>query len=198
MLAKIAYDEYYNDIGRMMADLGKLLRYNFKLLAAAGCKHIQLDEPLFTVADEDEVHAVEVINSAIEGLPGDIHVSVHICRGNYAVGKEYDGQIGHRYFDTGRYKADLVCGIECSSYLVEYDMAHHYEGLLGDKQLGGVEGPVEFIVMNFAAFPALVSAAQNAPLLIAVTAWCGWSSFCCWLGDGGAIMARAVRVTRPT
>ena len=65
-----------------------------------------------------------------------MHVSMHICQGNYAVGKEYDGQIGHRYFDTGRYKADLVCKIECSSYLVEHDMAHHYEGLLGNKQLG--------------------------------------------------------------
>jgi len=45
-------------------------------------------------------------------------------------------QIGHRYFDTGRYKSDLICKIECSSYLVEYDMAQHYRGLLGDRQLG--------------------------------------------------------------
>jgi 5-methyltetrahydropteroyltriglutamate--homocysteine methyltransferase len=61
---------------------------------------------------------------------------MHICQGNYAVGKEYDGQIGHRYFDTGRYKADHICKIDCSSLLVEYDMAHHYEGLLGNRQLG--------------------------------------------------------------
>jgi 5-methyltetrahydropteroyltriglutamate--homocysteine methyltransferase len=73
---------------------------------------------------------------AIEGLPADVHVSVHVCQGNYAVGKEYDGQIGHRYFDHGRYKADKICGIECSSLLIEHDMTHHYEGLLGNKQLG--------------------------------------------------------------
>jgi 5-methyltetrahydropteroyltriglutamate--homocysteine methyltransferase len=48
---------------------------------------------------------VEVINMAIHGLPTDVHTSMHICQGNYAVGKEYDGQIGHRYFDVGRYKA---------------------------------------------------------------------------------------------
>ena len=121
----------------MMADLGKLLRHNFKLLAAAGCKHIQIDEPLFTMSDDEEVQAaVDAINIAIEGLPGDVHVSTHICQGNYAVGKEYDAQIGHRYFDTGRYKADLVCKIECSSYLIEHDMTHHYEGLLGNRQLG--------------------------------------------------------------
>jgi 5-methyltetrahydropteroyltriglutamate--homocysteine methyltransferase len=137
MLAKVAYDEHYNDIGAMMADLGKLLRFNFGKLAEAGCRHIQIDEPLFTMSDDGEVRAaVDAINLAIADLPGDIHVSTHICQGNYAVGKEYDAQIGHRYFDAGRYKADLVSRIECSSYLVEYDMAHHYKGLLGDRQLG--------------------------------------------------------------
>jgi 5-methyltetrahydropteroyltriglutamate--homocysteine methyltransferase len=60
---------------------------------------------------------------ATEGLPADVHVSMHICQGNYAVGKEYDAQIGHRYFDTGRYKADLICRANCSSLMVEYDMA---------------------------------------------------------------------------
>jgi len=79
---------------------------------------------------------VVAINSAIEDLPEDIHVSMHICQGNYAVGKEYDAQIGHRYFDTGEYKARLVCDVECNSFLIEYDMAHHYEGLLGNRQLG--------------------------------------------------------------
>ena len=137
MLAKVAFDEYYNDITKMMADFGKLLHHNFKLLAEAGCKHIQIDEPLFTLADDAEVcAAVDVINAAIQGLPGDIHTSMHICQGNYAVGKEYDGQIGHRYFDAGRYKADLVCNIETTSYLIEHDMTSHYEGLLGDHQLG--------------------------------------------------------------
>ena len=50
MLAKVAYDEHYNDIGKMMDDLAKLLRHNFRMLAEAGCKHIQIDEPLFTMS----------------------------------------------------------------------------------------------------------------------------------------------------
>jgi len=120
-----------------MLDLGKLLRHNFRLLAAAGCKNIQIDEPLFTMSDVQEVAAaVDAINLAIADLPDDVHVSMHICQGNYAVGKEYDAQTGHRYFDTGTYKADQVCKIECSSYLVEYDMADNYQGLLGNRQLG--------------------------------------------------------------
>jgi 5-methyltetrahydropteroyltriglutamate--homocysteine methyltransferase len=137
MLCAVAYDEHYNDLPAMMSDVGKLLRHNFLKLVAAGCQHIQIDEPLFTMADDKEVAAaVDAINLAIEGLNRDIHVSVHICQGNYAVGKEYDAQIGHRYFDTGRYKADIVCNIDASSYLVEYDMAHHYKNCLGNKQLG--------------------------------------------------------------
>ncbi|HEY5048817.1 MAG TPA: hypothetical protein VII49_12440 [Rhizomicrobium sp.] len=136
-LTKVAYDEHYHDPVAMMTDMAKLLRYNFRLLADAGCKHIQIDEPFFTVAEEHEVEAaVEAINLAIEGLPDDVHVSVHVCQGNYAVGKEYDAQIGHRYFDAGRYKADLICGIACSSFLIEHDMTPHYRGLLQNQQLG--------------------------------------------------------------
>ena len=145
LLAAVAYDEYYNDTTRMMADFGKLLRQNFQKLVAAGCKHIQIDEPYFTASSEGEVaSAVDVINEMIEDLPDDVHVGVHICQGNYAVGPDYDGQIGHRYFDTGRYKADLICRIDCDLYLIEHDMTPHYEGLLANKQLGVGAVDVQF------------------------------------------------------
>jgi 5-methyltetrahydropteroyltriglutamate--homocysteine methyltransferase len=178
MLATVAYDEYYNDLPKMMDDLGKLLAHNFKMLAAAGCKHIQIDEPLFTMSDDPEVKAaVEAINSAIENLPDDVHVSVHVCQGNYAVGKEYDGQIGHRYFDIGRYKADLVCQIECAALLIEHDMTHHYKGLLGDKQLGvgavDVQDPkvetAETVVARIRAYEWL------APEQTIITSSCGFN-----------------------
>jgi 5-methyltetrahydropteroyltriglutamate--homocysteine methyltransferase len=137
MLSVVTYDEYYNDLAKMMLDVGKLLRRNFRMLVEAGCRHIQIDEPLLTMASDQEVQAaVEAINLAIEGLPENVHVSVHYCQGNYAVGKEYDGQIGHRYFDTGRYKADLVCKIECSSILIEHDMTDHYKDYLRNQQIG--------------------------------------------------------------
>jgi len=137
LLAVVAYDEYYNDTRAMMADFGKLLHQNFKKLVAAGCRHIQIDEPYFTPRDDEEIAAaVDVINMAIEDLPEDVSVLVHICQGNYAVGPDYDGQIGHRYFDTGRYKADIICKIACDGFLIEHDMTPHFEGILGDKQLG--------------------------------------------------------------
>ena len=178
MLAKVAYDEHYNDLGRMMDDLAMLLRHNFKLLIAAGCRHIQIDEPLFTIAEEHEAEAaVQAINAAIEGLTGAAHFSVHICQGNYAVGKEYDGQIGHRYFDHGRYKADLISRIDCASLLVEYDMAHHYEGVMGNKQIGiGAVDVQDPKVETGEAVAARVTAQKwAAPEQIIVTSSCGFN-----------------------
>jgi 5-methyltetrahydropteroyltriglutamate--homocysteine methyltransferase len=178
MLAKVAYDEFYNDMPRMMDDLAKLLRHNFKLLVDAGCKHVQVDEPLFTMSDDAEVQAaVDAINLAIEDIPDDVHVSTHICQGNYAVGKEYDAQIGHRYFDVGRYKAELVCKIECSSYLVEYDMADHYKDLLGDRQLGiGAVDVQDPKVESGETVAARISAQRwLAPEQAIVTSSCGFN-----------------------
>ena len=137
MLAKVAYDEHYSDIGAMMNDFAKLLRQNFQDAHRGGMPAHPDRRAVVQPSTEEEVAAaVDAINIGIEGLTDHAHFSVHICQGNYAVGKDYDGQIGHRYFDTGRYKADLITKIECSSYLVEYDMAHHYEGLIGNKQIG--------------------------------------------------------------
>src|SRR6202045_331779 len=57
LLAAVAHDEYYRDVRRMMEDFGKLLHRNFNKLAEAGCKHLQIDEPYFTVAGDQEVRA---------------------------------------------------------------------------------------------------------------------------------------------
>ena len=134
MLAKVAYDEHYGDIARMMQDLAKVINRNFRDLDAAGCRYVQLDEPLFAMASDEELDAaVDAMNMATEGLRN-VSVQVHVCQGNYAVGPEYDGQIGHRYFE-GRYPARQIAQINCDALLIEGDMTSHYEGLLGDKQL---------------------------------------------------------------
>ena len=82
LLAAVAYDEYYNDTAAMMADFGKLLHQNFKKLADAGCKHIQIDEPYFTPSSDAEVTAaVDVIN-------GDRRSSGRrACHGSYLPGQ---------------------------------------------------------------------------------------------------------------
>jgi len=178
LLAVVAYDEHYGDRIAMMKDFGKLLRQNFKRLVEAGCKHIQIDEPYFTPpADEEVKAAVGVINMAIEDIPDDVHVMVHICQGNYAVGPDYDGQIGHRYFDIGRYKADLVCEIECDGYLIEHDMTPHYEKCLGNKQLG--VGAVDVQAPNVETGAQVAARIKAHPWLTAeqtiITSSCGFN-----------------------
>jgi len=178
LLAAVAYDEYYNDTNRMIADFGKLLHQNFRRLVEAGCKHLQIDEPYFTVADDQEVRAaVEAINMAIEGLPDDVHVMVHICQGNYAVGADYDGQIGHRYFDQGRYKADLVCKIECDGYLIEHDMTPQYEKCLGDKQLGvgAVDVQAPNVETGYLVVERIKAHEWLAPEQTIITSSCGFN-----------------------
>lgn len=119
----------------MMQDLAKVINRNYKDLEAAGCKYLQVDEPLFAISSDAEVQAaVDAINMSTEGLK-DLSVQVHICQGNYAVGADYDGQIGHRYFDFGRYPAELIVKINCDVILNEGDLTPKYEGLLGNKQL---------------------------------------------------------------
>ena len=61
---------------------------------------------------------------------------VHICQGNYAVGPDYDGQIGHRYFDRGATRPISCARSIATAILIEHDMTPHYERHLGNKQLG--------------------------------------------------------------
>ena len=122
----------------MMADLGKLLRHNFQLLAEAGCKHIQIDEPLFTMADDGEV--------ARRGRRHQ-HGDRGPARRRARLDPHLPGQLRRR---QGIRRARSATAISTSAATrptmsarsnarptsIEYDMTHHYEGMLGDRQLG--------------------------------------------------------------
>lgn len=136
MLAKVAHDEHYGDIKPFMQDLAGVINRNFRELQDAGCRHVQIDEPLFAAVSRDEVEAaVEAINGAFEDIG--MYKWVHICQGNYSVSDEYDrgDQIGHRYFDLEGYPADLISEIECDALMVEYDVADAYRDVLKEQQL---------------------------------------------------------------
>lgn len=136
MLAAVAHDEHYGDRRAFMFDLAEVLNRNFRELQAAGCEHVQVDEPLFAAVGRDEVAAaVEAVNQALEGI--EMYTWLHICQGNYSVSEEFDDgdQIGHRYFDLREYPADLIAGIRCDAIMAEYDYVDAYEGLLRGQQL---------------------------------------------------------------
>ncbi len=136
MLAKVAHDEHYGDIKPFMQDLAEVINRNFRDLQAAGCRHVQIDEPLFAAVERDEVEAaVDAINQAFEGI--DMYKWVHICQGNYSVSEDFDAgdQVGHRYFDFGEYPADLITKIDCDALMVEFDFANAYRDVLNNQQL---------------------------------------------------------------
>jgi 5-methyltetrahydropteroyltriglutamate--homocysteine methyltransferase len=135
-LARITWDEYYGDIAAMMMALAKVINRNLRDLQDAGCRHIQLDEPLFGMAGirKEEVRAaIDASNQCWEGISA--FRWQHVCQGNYAVGAHYDGQIGHRYFDVEEYPVDLICELDCDAILNEGDMTPRYEGKLKNQQL---------------------------------------------------------------
>ncbi|MFA9459521.1 hypothetical protein [Thiohalorhabdus methylotrophus] len=174
MLAKVAIDEHYGDLAAMMQDIAKVINRNLKDLEAAGCRYAQIDEPLFAIADDAEVDAaVDAINLAVDGLSS-MSVMGHICQGNYAVGEDYDGQIGHRYF-TGRYPADRISRINYDALLVEHDMVDAYEGLLGDKRLA--VGAVDVQDFDVESPETIVERIQRhswlAPEQTLITSTCG-------------------------
>jgi 5-methyltetrahydropteroyltriglutamate--homocysteine methyltransferase len=135
-LARITWDEYYGDIAAMMLDVAKVINQNLRDLQAAGCKHIQLDEPLFAmggIGREEIRAAIDANNQCWEGISA--FRWQHVCQGNYAMGPHYDGQIGHRYFDIEEYPVDLVCELECDAIMNEGDMTPRYERRLKNQQL---------------------------------------------------------------
>jgi 5-methyltetrahydropteroyltriglutamate--homocysteine methyltransferase len=51
------------------------------------------------------------------------------------VGEDYDGQIGHRYFDVEPYPVELIVQLEVDAIMNEGDMTPEYEGQPKNQQL---------------------------------------------------------------
>ena len=176
-LARLTWDEHYGDLARMMMDLAELINRNLRDLQDSGCRHIQLDEPLFAMggATREEVRsAVEANNQCWEGITA--FRWQHLCQGNYAVGAHYDGQIGHRYFDIEPYPVDLVCDLECDALMNEGDMTPRYEGKLRNQQLA--IGVVDVQDLNVESPETLVERIQEwgswlEPERTLITSSCG-------------------------
>lgn len=82
MLAKRAWNEAYRADRELVFDLADILNAELRDLAAAGCRVIQVDEPVWVgYPDEVKAWAVEAFNRTVEGV--DAKITLHICYGNY-------------------------------------------------------------------------------------------------------------------
>lgn len=75
-------DAFYNDAPRQARDLADALNAQILALAEAGCRNIQVDEPIFARKPEAALdYGMETLERCFHGLPGDVTRVVHMCCG---------------------------------------------------------------------------------------------------------------------
>jgi 5-methyltetrahydropteroyltriglutamate--homocysteine methyltransferase len=198
----------YPDINDFYTDVARVYREEIRDLADAGCRFIQIDEVnlayLCDPALRNEVRQfgedpeqlpktyAKVLNESVAGVPKDMVVSMHLCRGNF----------GGAWVAEGGYDpiAELLFnGIDIDVYYLEYD----------SERAGGFE-PLRFLPKGKIAVLGIMTtknraleskdelkrrideAAKFAPLdRLALSPQCGFSS-----GIGGNVMTIEEEVTK--
>lgn len=75
-------DAYYNDPRRLGADLAAALNQEVLALAEAGCRYIQIDEPVFARRPQEALdYGFENLERAFHGCPEGVTRVVHMCCG---------------------------------------------------------------------------------------------------------------------
>lgn len=75
-------DCFYEDRPRLAADLGDTVNKEIRALVDAGCRHIQVDEPLFARQLDDALSfGMEGLNRCFHKVPKEVARTVHICCG---------------------------------------------------------------------------------------------------------------------
>ncbi|MCG6890265.1 MAG: cobalamin-independent methionine synthase II family protein [Gammaproteobacteria bacterium] len=75
-------NRHYSSDQELAFDLADALNFEIRALAAAGCKYIQLDEPLFVRKVEDALaYGVECLDRCFDGVPADVTRVMHMCCG---------------------------------------------------------------------------------------------------------------------
>ena len=76
------HDAYYNDPKKLGSDIATALNAEVLALAQAGCKHIQIDEPLFARKPQAALDfGFENLERAFHGCPEQVQRTVHMCCG---------------------------------------------------------------------------------------------------------------------
>ena len=75
-------DAFYGDAKRMGAALADALNVEVRALADAGCRHIQIDEPLFARKPQAALEfGLDNLERAFHGCPASVVRTVHMCCG---------------------------------------------------------------------------------------------------------------------
>ena len=81
-IADTTADAHYGNPAKLGADLADALNAEVVALAEAGCKHIQIDEPVFArKVGEALDYGIENLERAFDGCPADVVRTMHMCCG---------------------------------------------------------------------------------------------------------------------
>lgn len=122
--------EAYPDIKQFFADVVQIYRREIAALEDAGCRYIQIDDPLMTYFISDRLRAeivasgedpdarlrryVELTNACIAQRRPETAIGIHVCRGNSRSGWIAEG--GYQ-----RIAEDVLGGLQVDHFLLEYD-----------------------------------------------------------------------------
>jgi 5-methyltetrahydropteroyltriglutamate--homocysteine methyltransferase len=120
----------YRDVDAFWSDTVEAFRKELTALYEAGCRYVQIDESAFAKFGDPDVQAslkargddwdrlidtyIDVTNRVLRGLPDDLHIGMHLCRGNR----------GGQWHSEGSYDvvADrLFNALDIPFYFLEYD-----------------------------------------------------------------------------
>ncbi|MEM7732796.1 MAG: 5-methyltetrahydropteroyltriglutamate--homocysteine methyltransferase [Pseudomonadota bacterium] len=75
-------DAFYGDAAALARDLADALNMQVRALAEAGCKHIQVDEPIFARKPKEALdYGMETLERCFQSVPSDVVRVAHMCCG---------------------------------------------------------------------------------------------------------------------
>lgn len=75
-------DEFYDDARTLGKDLAAALNVEIRRVTAAGCRYVQLDEPVFARQPDDALGwGIELVERCFHGVPDGVQRIVHVCCG---------------------------------------------------------------------------------------------------------------------
>ena len=81
-MADTLADDFYDDAAALGRDIALALNEEVRDLARAGCRHIQIDEPLFARYPSRALdYGIENLERAFYGCPVEVTRTVHVCCG---------------------------------------------------------------------------------------------------------------------
>ncbi|HEV8023063.1 MAG TPA: 5-methyltetrahydropteroyltriglutamate--homocysteine S-methyltransferase [Candidatus Lustribacter sp.] len=127
---RVVSSTVYPEIEAFFADVVRAYRAEIADLEAAGCRYIQIDDPLFSYFISDRMRAeivadgdvpeerleryVRLINDCIAARRAETAIGIHVCRGNARSAWIAEG--GYE-----RIAERLFGGLLCDHFLLEYD-----------------------------------------------------------------------------